>query len=195
MKAVNFLLVGVGGQGTLLASNVLADVGLAAGFEVKKSEVHGMAQRGGSVSSHVRWGERVYSPLIGQGEVDILISLERLETLRYVNMLRPGSQVVINDYAIVPMTVTAGDAVYPDTPTILNALCQATPHVTLAPGVEMAQELGNARANNIVILGAVSRLLDVDAAVWQDVIAARVPARYRDLNLRAFERGRAYQAG
>lgn len=191
MKTINFLLVGVGGQGTLLASNVLADVGLRAGYQVKKSEVHGMAQRGGSVSSHVRWGEAVYSPLIGVGEVDILIAFERLEALRYVNLLRPGGKVLVNDYAIVPVSVTAGDAVYPSTAEVVDTLKQATPEVVLVDGIAIAEALGNPRVNNVVILGALSAWLDVEAAIWEEAIAGRVPPRFKELNIEAFRRGRS----
>jgi len=188
---MSFLLVGVGGQGTLLASNIVAEVGLRAGYQVKKSKVHGMAQRGGSVSSHVRWGERVHSPLIGEGEVDVLVAFERVEAVRHVDALRPGGKVLVNDHAIVPMTVTAGSATYPATDEILAALRQATPDVTLVPGVRIAQELGNARANNVVLLGVLSRWLDVEEAIWREVIADRVPPRYKELNLEAFARGRS----
>jgi len=112
-RSRNFLLVGVGGQGTLLAADVVALVGMESGYDVKKSEVHGMAQRGGSVTSHVRWGERVYSPLIAPGEVDYFVAFERLEALRYVEMMRPRGVLLINDYRISPVTVSSGDSVYP----------------------------------------------------------------------------------
>lgn len=191
MDTTNFMLVGVGGQGTLLASDVLAAVGLCAGYEVKKSEVHGMAQRGGSVSSHVRWGKSVPSPLIGKGEVDILVAFERVEAVRYVDLLRPGGKILVNDHAIVPMTVTAGDATYPSDDEIVAALKQATPDVVLIDGIAIAEALGNARVNNVVLLGALSRWLDVEAAVWEEVIAGRVPPRYKELNMEAFKRGRA----
>jgi indolepyruvate ferredoxin oxidoreductase beta subunit len=190
MKSLNFFLAGVGGQGTLLASNILAEVGVRAHYDVKKSEVHGMAQRGGAVSSHVRWGSQIHSPLIGLGEADFVIAFERLESLRHVAMLRPGGRVLINDYAIIPVTVTAGDATYPSHEQIAETLAQVTSEVIFVPGVEVAQELGNARANNVVILGALSQRLDVGIAVWEQVIAERVPARYRELNLKAFSRGR-----
>ncbi len=193
MKEINFLLVGVGGQGTLLASNILAEVGLRAGYDVKKSEVHGMAQRGGSVSSHVRWGECVRSPLIGAGEVDILVAFERIEALRHLEALRPQAQVLVNDHAIIPMTVTAGDAVYPDQTQVRAALQQATPNAHLVPGVAMAEKLGNARANNVLILGVLAQWLDVDVKIWQDVISERVPPKYKALNLKAFAHGRALQ--
>lgn len=189
-KSYDLLVVGVGGQGTILASDVLAQVGLRAGYEVKKSEVHGMAQRGGSVSSHIRWGPRVYSPLIGRGQANIMVALERLEALRYLELMRPDGRVLINDYAIVPVTVTTGSAVYPTRETILDTLQQHKLEVTFVPAVAVAEELGNARANNVVILGALSRWFDVKEAIWQETIAERVPARYRELNLEAFARGR-----
>lgn len=190
MQQINFLLVGVGGQGTVLASNILAQVGMRAGYDVKKSEVHGMAQRGGSVSSHVRWGEHVFSPLIGDGEVDILVAFERVEALRYIDALRPEGKVIINDYAIVPMTVTAGNANYPEQTEILNEIARATSNITIVPGVSIAEELGNVRVNNVVVLGALSRLLDIDVEIWRKTIAEQVPARYVELNLEAFSKGR-----
>jgi indolepyruvate ferredoxin oxidoreductase beta subunit len=190
MKQSSFVLAGVGGQGTLLASSILAEVGLTAGYDVKKSEVHGMAQRGGSVSSHVRWGERVYSPLISSGEADVLIAFEWLEALRYLNLLRPGGKVLVNDHVITPVTVTTGNAVYPAREQILHALRQATADVTVIPGIGIARELGNVRANNVVVLGALSVGLSVDAQTWKHVIETRVPPRYKVLNLAAFSRGR-----
>ncbi len=190
MKAWNFMLVGVGGQGTLLASGILAEVGLRAGYDVKKSEVHGMAQRGGAVSSSVRWGERVFSPLIAPGEVDVLIAFERVEALRHVDSLRPGGMLLVNDHAIVPVTVTSGDATYPSRAEIAAALQQVTTDLTFVPGVHIAAELGNARANNVVLLGVLSRRLGVAREIWEQVIADRVPPRYRELNLEAFARGR-----
>ena len=113
-QGLNLLVVGVGGQGVLLASNVLGEVGLILELDVKKSEVHGMSQRGGSVNSHVRWGKEVFSPLIGKGEVDVLVSLERLETLRYLDLLHPGSVIIADPFALYPVTVTSGKASYPD---------------------------------------------------------------------------------
>jgi indolepyruvate ferredoxin oxidoreductase beta subunit len=189
-RSRDFLLAGVGGQGTLLASNVLAEVGLRAGYDVKKSEVHGMAQRGGSVSSHVRWGQKVHSPLIAVGQADILIAFERLEALRYLEYLRAGGKVLVNDHVIVPVTVTTGNAVYPSRSEIVDTINQVTSDVTFVPGVSIAEELGNARANNVVLLGVLSGWLDIDAVIWEKVITERVPARYRELNLEAFTRGR-----
>jgi len=195
MKDLNILLAGVGGQGTLLASSILAEVGLRAGYDVKKSEVHGMAQRGGAVSSHVRWGRHVLSPVIGIGEVDILVAFEQLEALRYVEMLRPHGQVLLNDHVIVPVTVTSGHGRYPSRVEVIETLQQVTHAVSTVPGVEIAEQLGNARVNNVVVLGALSAWTGVDTFLWEQVIRDRVPARYGHLNVEAFAQGRRYAMG
>jgi indolepyruvate ferredoxin oxidoreductase beta subunit len=180
MKTVDFIVVGVGGQGTLLASDVIAQVGLGAGLEAKKSEVHGMAQRGGSVISHVRWGERVYSPLIGKGEADFLLAFEKLDGV-----------ALVNEQAIPPVAVSSGGAEYPSDERFLAAFKAVTDKVYLIPSLKVAQEVGSARVNNVVMLGALSALLDVDEAVWRAAIEERVPPKFVEMNLRAFERGRA----
>jgi len=191
MRKVNFLLAGVGGQGTILASDVLAAVGLRMGFDVKKSEVHGMAQRGGSVTSHVRWAAKVHSPLIGLGEADAFLSFEKLETLRHVEMLRPGALVLVNDYVISPLSVSSGSDQYPDDERIRAVLSSITSDYHWVPGVALAESLGNARANNVVLLGALSHFLrDVDMEAWLDAVRERVPARLVDLNEHAFLAGR-----
>jgi indolepyruvate ferredoxin oxidoreductase beta subunit len=188
---INFLLVGVGGQGTLLASDVLARVGVRAGFDVKKAEVHGMAQRGGSVSSEIRWGERICSPLIAKGEVDYLVALEKLEALRYVGMLRPGGAVLVGEMRIPPLSVSSGDDVYPSGDEVQRIIGAATDDVHLVPSLSLAKEAGNVRAHNIVVLGALSALLDqVKRGIWLEVIAERVPKKYIDVNKQAFQMGR-----
>ncbi|HFD38277.1 MAG TPA: indolepyruvate ferredoxin oxidoreductase [Anaerolineae bacterium] len=191
MESCNILLAGVGGQGTILASNVLADVGLAASYDVKKSEVHGMAQRGGSVNTHVRWdAERVYSPLIGLGQADILLVFERAEALRYADFLKPGGVAIVNAHTIEPITVTSGGAHYPSEEELRAAFAALTERLYLVPGTSIAQELGNARAANVVLLGAFSTFVDAPPETWLAVIEKRVPPRYVDLNHRAFLRGR-----
>ncbi len=191
MKTMNFLVTGVGGQGALLASNILADVGVRAGYDVKKSEVHGMAQRGGSVTSTVRWGNKVYSPLIGQGEADYLLALEKLEALRYMGMLRPGGTAVVGDQSIPPLSVSSGDDVYPDDDQVRRVLSQVTDDYYLIPSVHLAEELGNTRAHNVVLLGALSTFIDdVPPDVWLQSIEERVPKRFVELNKRAFQVGR-----
>jgi len=195
MAKFDFLLVGVGGQGVLLAGDILAEVRLRAGYDVKKAEVHGMAQRGGSVVSHVRWAEKVLSPLIGRGKVDYLLALEKLEALRYIEMLRPGGTALVNDYAIPPVSVSSGDDVYPDDEHMRQVISEVTEDLRLVPGTKLAEELGEARAANVVMLGALSALLDVPPQVWLEVIAERVPERYVELNRRAFLKGREAIAG
>jgi indolepyruvate ferredoxin oxidoreductase, beta subunit len=187
----SFLLAGVGGQGTILANNVLADVALIAGLDVKKSEVHGMAQRGGSVNTHVRWdGERVYSPLVGLGEADFLLAFEQAEALRYAEFLRPGGVALVDEQAIEPITVTSGGAHYPTREELLAAFAGITDRLYLLPATAMAQELGNPRAANIVLLGALSSFLEVSDKTWLQAIEGRVPPRYLALNQQAFLRGR-----
>ena len=190
-KSYNFILAGVGGQGTILASNVLSEVALAAGFDVKKSEVHGMAQRGGSVNTHVRWdAERVYSPLIGLGEADMLMVFEEAEALRYAEFLKPGGAVVVNQHTIKPITVTSGGARYPTEADLQAVFAKLTDRLYLVPGTAIARDLGNARAANVVLLGAVSTFLDVPAETWLEVIETRVPPKYVEVNRQAFMRGR-----
>jgi indolepyruvate ferredoxin oxidoreductase, beta subunit len=190
--AANFVLVGVGGQGTLLASNILADVGLAAGLDVKKSEVHGMSQRGGSVVSHVRWHpEAVHSPLVGLGEADILLSFEKLEALRFAEFLKVGGIAVVNETEIVPITVSAGTGVYPSDSDLDTALAAISARIVKVPGERLAQEAGNVKAANVVLLGAVSRLLPLPEDVWWTCLEQRVPKKFLDLNRVAFASGRS----
>jgi indolepyruvate ferredoxin oxidoreductase beta subunit len=190
MDRHDFLLVGVGGQGTLLGSDVIAEAGLRAGYDVKKSEVHGMAQRGGSVVSHVRWAEQVFSPLIGRGEAGLMLAFERLEAIRFASFLRPGATIVVNDHAIPPVAVSVGAAEYPSDEQVRLALHSVTPHVYLVPGVRLAEQLGNVRVSNVVLLGALSRFVDVDAAHWLAAISERVPRHTVEANRAAFLAGR-----
>lgn len=193
MKPTNFLLVGVGGQGTLLASNVLAQVGVRAGFDVKKAEVHGMAQRGGSVSSHVRWGEKIYSPLIAQGEADFLVSFETLEALRYVEMLRPGGTALVSTIHIPPLSVSSGNDVYPGDDDVRRILGAVAGELVFVPSLRLAEEAGDVRAHNMAMLGALSaRIPDVAPETWLEVIAELAPKKAVEANLRAFRAGREY---
>jgi len=193
-RTTNFVLAGVGGQGTLLAADVVALVGMAQGLDVKKSEVHGMAQRGGSVNSHVRWAPVVHSPLIAPGEVDFVVCFERLEALRYADLLRPGGVLLVNDYRISPVSVSSGNDVYPPQEAEDAAYAGGIDR-RYVPAIEIAQGLGNARVNNIVMLGALSTFMGVPENVWLDVIAGRVPERFVALNRDAFAAGRAQFAG
>ena len=189
-KVVSFMLCGVGGQGTILASNVLAELGIELGYDVKKAEVHGMAQRGGSVTSHVRWGEKVFSPIISKGEADILIAFEKSEAGRYIQDLKPGGIVLVNDYSIIPITVSSGGQSYPQDELLKKAIAQYTNKSVWIEGIEIARKIGNTKAANVVLLGALSKLLDMDADPWFNVIKKRVPSKFLDLNQKAFEAGR-----
>jgi len=188
-KTVNFLFVGVGGQGILTASDIVAEVGLEAGYDAKKSEVHGFSQRGGMVESHVRWGEQVAAPLAEQGTIDYLIATELLEAARWIEWLRPGGSVLINYQRIPPLSVTVGDAVYPPAEDILAAVRAHTDRVAVVEGLAMAERLGNSRLANTVLLGALSRWLDVSPETWLAVIERRVPPKYAELNRQAFWEG------
>ncbi|MBC7263795.1 MAG: indolepyruvate oxidoreductase subunit beta [Chloroflexi bacterium] len=191
MESINILVTGVGGQGTILASDVLASVGLLAGYDVKKSEVHGMAQRGGSVTSHVRWGQKVYSPIIGCGEVDFLLAFEKLEAIRYVETVRPGCGVIIvNDQRIPPLSVNIGDEIYPDDDRLLHILHQVSSNVHVVPAIAVAEELGNARVLNVVMLGTLSTLLDIPEDTWVTAIQQHVPRKLLEINTKAFQAGR-----
>lgn len=191
----DFLLAGVGGQGTLLASDVLVEVGSRAGYEAKKSEIHGMAQRGGSVTSHVRWGEKVYAPFIGKGEADYFLAFEKLEAIRQVEAVRPGGIIIVNDYRIAPVSVSSGGAEYPDDERIRQTLLTVSPEVHFVPGIALAEELGNTRTSNVVLLGALSRFLDVPVDAWLEALVARVPARFVEINKAAFLRGQEAVSG
>jgi indolepyruvate ferredoxin oxidoreductase beta subunit len=195
--SINFLLAGVGGQGTILASDVLVNVGARAGYQAKQAEVHGMSQRGGSVTSFVRWGKVVYSPLVGAGEVDVFLSFEKAETLRNLGQLRRGALAVVNMQAIEPVTVTSGGQAYPDDERLRKAVAQVTDKTVYVDGERIAGELGNAKAANVVLLGALSALLEHEGLApgltpdtWLAVISERVPAKYLELNRKAFQAGR-----
>jgi indolepyruvate ferredoxin oxidoreductase beta subunit len=184
----NILMVGVGGQGVLLASEVLSEVMMRAGFDVKKSEVHGMAQRGGSVSTHVRFGPKVYSPLIRKGDVDILFSFELLETVRYLDFLKKDARMVVNNQKILPPSVTLGVDEYPeDMPGMLR---QHYPACEIVDALDIARRAGNSRALNIAFLGVLSRYFEVEENLWNEVIASMLPPNLVGVNVQAFLLGR-----
>ena len=189
-QSINFLFVGVGGQGILTASDIAAEVGLEAGYDAKKSEVHGFSQRGGVVESHVRWGDAVASPLAEKGMVDYLVATEILEVARWIEWLRPGGAAFINRQHIAPMSVTVGTAVYPPDEDILAAVHARTDDVTIVEGLAIAERLGNPRLANTVLLGTLSTRLDVSPETWLAVIERRVPPRYVEQNREAFWAGR-----
>jgi indolepyruvate ferredoxin oxidoreductase, beta subunit len=189
-KKTDFLLAGVGGQGVLTASDIVAEVGMALGLDAKKSEVHGFSQRGGVVESHVRWGKRVAAPLGEKGHIDYLLAFELMESARWIEFLKPGGTVIVNRQRIVPMSATVGDAVYPSDDAIDQALRAVTDKVIYVDGLDVAQELGNKNLANTVLLGALAREMDVDPEVWLDVIVKRVPHKYIEENKKAFWAGR-----
>ncbi len=183
----NILICGVGGQGILLASDVLAEVALEAGYDVKKSEVHGMAQRGGSVISHVRFGEKVYSPLIGTGGADIILSFEKLEALRNIGYLSPEGFMVLNDLEILPLPCASGLEEYPAA--IVEKLRQFTEKIELVDGVKLAKKAGSPKTVNVVLLGSLARHFDLPHKDWLKVIERKVPEKMVEINRIAFELG------
>lgn len=184
----NIRLAGVGGQGILVASEVLSDALLEAGYDVKKSEVHGMAQRGGTVNSDVRFGQKVYSPIISEGTVDILLAFEHMEALRYLPSVKPGGIVIANEQRILPASVTSGKAQYPAD--INEQLAERAGRVISLDALMLAKEAGSVRSVNICLLGALSRFLDIDASVWENVLTRRFANKGLDANLKAFALGR-----
>jgi indolepyruvate ferredoxin oxidoreductase beta subunit len=185
----NILLAGVGGQGILLASEILAETFMLAGFDVKKSEIHGMSQRGGSVVSHVRFGKEVFSPVVPEGEGDILFGFELLETYRYLDLLRPGAKVIANDYRIQPPSVLLGQERYPDD--LPERIKSRFSDFTLIDGLKIASAIGNPRVANTALLGVVSKHLDIDVSFWEKAVAKMVPAKALEINLLAFKAGRS----
>ncbi|MBN2551635.1 MAG: indolepyruvate oxidoreductase subunit beta [Spirochaetales bacterium] len=186
----NFLVVGVGGQGTILAGDILAEVGMSAGFDAKKSDILGLAIRSGSVVSHIRWGREVHSPMSMLGQVDYLLAFEPLESLRMVQYLKPDSTVIVNDYPIPPVGVTTGQMEYPGREQIDGTLKAASGRYYKINVTEKASQLGNVKVVNIMLLGVLSGLLDLAPAVWERTIEKYVPSKLLEVNRRAFRAGR-----
>ena len=182
----NIMIVGVGGQGTLLASRILGNVAIKMGYDVKVSEVHGMSQRGGSVVTYVKYGEKVYSPIIDKGEADIILAFERLEAIRALPFLKKDGKIILNDRAIAPMPVITGAVTYPQG--IVDDLsCKVD--VTSVDALDLSLSLGSQKAVNVVLIGVLAKSMDIDKQVWLDVINSTVPKKFLDLNLKAFELG------
>ena len=186
METKNIMIVGVGGQGTLLTSRILGGLAIHAGYDVKLSEVHGMAQRGGSVVTFVRYGNKVNEPIVEEGQADVLIAFERLEALRYAHFLKKGGAIVVNDQRIDPMPVVIGAAKYPDN--ILEEL-EKTHRVYKVKAVEEAKKLGNSKVFNVIVLGIAAQHMDFTKEDWMAVIENTVPAKTVEINLKAFEAG------
>jgi len=190
MMNTNFLVAGVGGQGTVLSGDVLAEVGMVAGYDSKKSDVLGLAIRSGSVISHIRWGEKVNAPMSMKKTVEYLLAFEPLEAVRMVPYLNQEATVIVNNYRIPPVAVTTGQVSYPPDEEIRQALDSTARKVYYINATQKAEELGNVKVVNILLLGALSFLFEVSPTIWEDVIAKYVPEKFKDLNLRAFQAGR-----
>jgi indolepyruvate ferredoxin oxidoreductase beta subunit len=186
-EITNILIVGVGGQGTILASRVLSGVIQKLGLDVKVSEIHGMAQRGGSVVTQVRYGKKVASPIIPQGEADIILAFEKLEALRWHSFLKENGSILVNDQRIDPMPVIMGAADYPVD--ALDTIRSTRKNVTVIDALKLAIEAGNSKSVNVVLLGLLSKYLKIDKEIWLDVMEEIVPAKFLESNLKAFEAG------
>jgi indolepyruvate ferredoxin oxidoreductase beta subunit len=188
-EVTGIVLVGVGGQGILLATQIAARAAMAAGFDVKTNEVHGMAQRGGSVVAQIRYGEKVFSPLVPEGTARALASLERIEALRYTSLLAPDGLAVVSSQAIVPVTVSSGKGTYPADAE--ERLRRVFPRLIYVDALAIAERLCDSRAANVVLLGALSTALPLAEECWLSAIERCVKAKFVDLNIRAFREGRA----
>ena len=184
----NILIVGTGGQGVILASEIICDVALECGFDTKKSEIHGMSQRGGVVSSHVRYGKQVSSPMLIKGDADLLLSFELAEAARWVPYLKKEGRVITSDQKIIPPIVSTGVAQYPEN--VSDVLNKNSKDPIIVDALAIAEELGNPRLVNTILLGIISNMLDLPEDSWMKVVTNRVPPKFKDLNMQAFDRGR-----
>lgn len=188
MQTKSIMIVGVGGQGSLLASRLLGSVLMSRGYDVKVSEVHGMSQRGGSVVTYVKYGDKVYSPVIEKGEADVIISFEELEAARWISHLKPGGTIITSTQQIDPMPVISGVAKYPDN--LIEKIENAGAKVIAVDALSLAQKAGNAKASNVVLMGKVSSLLDFDESCWKNALEKLVPPKFLEVNKVAFELGK-----
>lgn len=191
MKTTSIMIVGVGGQGTLLASKLLGNVLLSQGYDVKVSEVHGMSQRGGSVVTYVRFGEKVYSPVVDLGEADYILSFELLESARWIGYLKKGGRLITNTHRTPPMPVITGAAEYPSN---IEARLRELADVTALEAMPLAEQAGSAKAVNVVLVGVLSRSMDIPEENWLRAIEETVPPKFAELNRRAFLLSREVQA-
>lgn len=182
----NILLVGVGGQGTILASKILSEGLTQAGYDVKMSEIHGMSQRGGNVSTQIRFGEKVYSPIVGKGEADVIVAFEKMEALRWIEYLKPDGRMVINDFEIPSVPILLGAAKYPEG--ILEELTSKA-SVSVFKAGDIAASLGNSKTMNIVLLGALTKAMKIPGINWEEVIKSNVKKGFEDINIKAFRAG------
>lgn len=182
----NILLVGVGGQGTILASKILSEGLVEAGYDVKMSEIHGMSQRGGNVSTQIRFGEKVYSPIVGKGEADVIVAFEKMEALRWIEYLKEGGKMVINDYEIPSVPILMGAAEYPKG--ILEELSNKA-NVSVFKAGDIAAEIGNMKTMNIVLLGALTKAMSIPGIDWEKVIKENIKEGFEEINIKAFRAG------
>ncbi len=189
MNGKNILLVGVGGQGIVLASEIMSEFFKRVGYDVKKSEVHGMAQRGGIVSSHVKIGEKVYSPMIEKGKADIMLSFEKMETLRWLYYVKPDGVIVSSNVKIVPPIVSTGEFVYPED--VEESILKERPDAKILDIQSALKELGNDKVTNVIMIGALSTMFDFSPEKWLEVIKEAVPKKVVDVNVEAFKKGRS----
>jgi indolepyruvate ferredoxin oxidoreductase beta subunit len=188
METKSIMIVGVGGQGSLLASRIIGNVLLSQGFDVKVSEVHGMSQRGGSVVTYVKYGDKVYSPVIEKGEADIIVSFELLEAARWLSYLKKGGHLITSTQTLDPMPVITGAAQYPTD--IVEKIKGLGVDIIAADALSLAEEAGNAKASNVVLMGLIASKMSFDDSVWKDAIKNCVPEKFLELNLKAFELGK-----
>ena len=186
MKTI--IICGVGGQGIILASDILSDVLMEAGFDVKKSEVHGMSQRGGDVITTIRYGEKIYSPIVGEDSADLILAFEKLEALRTLKYLRKDGTMLINDYRWDPSPVATGTMEYPEEE-ILPKIREKTKHIQTVDALAKAKELGNIKVVNLYLLGLLAKELGLEKSLWAAMISRRVPPKAKEVNLKAFDQG------
>ena len=187
METKNIMIVGVGGQGTLLASRLLGSAMMDLGYDVKVSEVHGMSQRGGSVVTYVKYGDKVYSPTVEKGEADLILAFEQLEAARWLPYLKPDGKVIVNTQQMDPMPVITGAAEYPDH--VIEAIERAGAQVIAEDALSLAVEAGSPKAVNVVLIGLMAKRMQFGKQVWLDALRATVPEKFLEMNLRAFELG------
>lgn len=183
----SILFVGVGGQGIILVSKVLTQGLIEAGYDVKMSEVHGMAQRGGSVTTQVRYGEKVYSPLIGEGEADVVVAFEKVEAARWIGYLKKGGTLVLNDYEIYSLPVLLGQAEYPKD--VIEKIKEKVENIKIFNAAEVAQNLGNIKAQNVVLLGALIKAMGIENMEWESILKSNLPEKLHELNVKALRAG------
>jgi indolepyruvate ferredoxin oxidoreductase beta subunit len=190
IEKLDLLITGVGGQGVVLASDIIGETAIAAGLDVKKTDTLGMAQRGGSVVSHVRIAPKVWSPLIREGQVDIMLAFEKLEAARWSHYLRPDGIAIVNQYEQPPQSVSLGQEEYPDDEAIAASINRRTDRLYFIDANKLAKELGNIRTVNMIMLGCFSVFAPLDIVVWKENISRRLKENIREINLKAFEKGR-----